>query len=176
MRKHVFGRQFKRDTNERKALFKGLINELILRESITTTEEKAKAIKGQAEKLVTKAKKRQSEAKQFLQPYLSPVAIEKMMKDLSVRFADRSGGYTRVIKLGKRMSDNASLAIIEWVEKGVKVEVVAPEGKKKEKTSKKAEVIEAELTAKPENKKEEKKTTKKGEKTSGKQKKETNKK
>ncbi len=53
MKKHVFGRQFKRDTNERKALFKGLMNELVLRERIQTTEEKAKAIRGRKVKPIT---------------------------------------------------------------------------------------------------------------------------
>ena len=58
MRKQVFGRKFKRDANERKALLKGLMTDLVMKESIQTTEEKAKAIKGQVEKLVTKAKRK----------------------------------------------------------------------------------------------------------------------
>lgn len=159
MKKHVFGRHFKRDTNERKALFKGLMNELVLHERITTTEEKAKAIRGQVEKLVTKAKRRHEESRQFLQPYFSAVAVEKVIKELALRFADRPGGYTRIIKTGKRFSDNASMAIIEWVEKAVPVEIITPKDEKA--TKGKSETQEASIaTTKKEKKTENKKVTK----------------
>lgn len=120
MRKQVFGRQFKRDTNERKALFKGLASALVMHERIETTEEKAKAIKGHVEKLVTKAKKNESaHAKALLEAYLTHDALQKMLTDIAPRFVDRPGGYTRLIKLGTRFSDNASMAILEFVEKAV---------------------------------------------------------
>ena len=61
MKKNVFGRQFKRDANERKALFKNLLTSLVMQERIQTTEAKAKAIKAAADKLVTRAKKRRTE-------------------------------------------------------------------------------------------------------------------
>ena len=117
MRKQVFGRKFKRDANERKALLKGLMNDLIIKESITTTEEKAKAIKGAVEKLVTKAKIKGEAATAILQQYLTVAAMEKVLHDLALRFAERPGGYVRIIKLGKRFGDNANMAVIEWVEK-----------------------------------------------------------
>jgi len=117
MRKQVFGRKFKRDANERKALLKGLMTDLVMKESIQTTEEKAKAIKGQVEKLVTKAKRKGENAESLLQPYLSVAAYRKVINDLSKRFADRPGGYTRIVKLGQRFGDNAKMAIIEWVDK-----------------------------------------------------------
>lgn len=142
MKKHVFGRQLKRDANERKALFKGLITELVLHETITTTQQKAEAIRSRAEKLVTKAKKRKSEAKQFLTPYLSDLAAEKVIKELSNRFADRPGGYTRIIKLGTRFSDNAPMAIIEWVERAVKADIITP---RKQKHEKEQEVVAADV-------------------------------
>jgi len=125
MRKQVFGRKFKRDANERKALLKGLMTDLVMKESIQTTEEKAKAIKGQVEKLVTKAIKSAKGGSAYggkspeslLQPYLSVAAYRKVINDLSKRFADRPGGYTRIVKLGQRFGDNAKMAIIEWVDK-----------------------------------------------------------
>jgi len=118
MKKQVFGRQLKRDTNERKALFKGLVSSLTMYERIETTEEKAKAIKGHVEKLVTKAKKNNStHARSLLQAYLTNEALQKMLTDVAPRFVDRPGGYTRIIKIGNRFSDNASMVIIEWVEK-----------------------------------------------------------
>jgi large subunit ribosomal protein L17 len=127
MKKNVFGRHFKRDINERKALFKGLFNELVMHEQITTTVQKAKAIRGQVEKLITKAKRRKEEARQFIQPYLSAEAADKIITQLAPRFADRQGGYTRIIKLGERFSDNAAMAMIEWVDKPVITDIISPE-------------------------------------------------
>lgn len=117
MRKNVFGRQLKRDTNERKALFKGLASSLVLEERIQTTEEKAKAVKPQVEKLVTAAKKGDAKAHSLLQPYLNAQALKKMLSDIGPRFKNRPGGYTRIVKLGTRLQDNASVVILEWVEK-----------------------------------------------------------
>ena len=118
MRKNIFGRQFSRDTNQRKALFKSLISSLILDESIKTTLEKAKAIKGDVDKIVNKAKKGDNTLKvQLLQRSLGAEAMNKVIKDIAPRFKDRSSGYTRLIKLGRRFSDNAAMVLMEWVEK-----------------------------------------------------------
>lgn len=116
MRKNVFGRQLKRDKNERKALFKSLMSALVLKERIKTTEEKAKAIRGQVEKLVTKAKKKGEAASSLLSSHLLPVAVEKMIKNVAPRFQNRPGGYTRIVKLGRRFGDNARMVLMEWVE------------------------------------------------------------
>lgn len=139
MKKKIFGRQFKRDKNERKALFKELMNELVLHESITTTHEKAQAIRGQIEKLVTKIKVKGEAGRQFVQPYLSEKAVEKLVKEIAPRFSNRPGGYIRILKTGRRFSDNAATAIIEWVEKPV---VEAVKGVEK-KAAKAKEVVEA---------------------------------
>lgn len=143
MKKKVFGKQLSRDTNERKALFKGLINALVMHESIQTTQAKAKAIKGEVEKLITKGK-RGIAAKSLLQPWLQQEALEKVMQDLSVRFASRPGGYTRIIKLGSRFGDSAQMAVIEFVEK----KTVVPAVSAKEKSVKAAPKEEKEATAK----------------------------
>ncbi|MDO8657232.1 MAG: 50S ribosomal protein L17 [Candidatus Levybacteria bacterium] len=135
MRKNVFGRQFKRDKNERKALFKSLMSALVLEERIRTTEEKAKAIKGKIEKLITKAKKKSH--KRIFEPYLYPEAIKKLTTDTALRFFERQGGYTRIIRLGKRFADDASMVLIEWTE-GVKVD----SGELKVESSEKGEVKE----------------------------------
>lgn len=134
MRKQVFGRKFKRDANERKALLKGLMTDLVMKESIRTTEEKAKAIRGAVEKLVTKAKIKGDLAKPLLLPYLSLQAVEKTVNDLAKRFAQRPGGYVRIIKLGKRFGDNAGMALIEWVEKTSALAPVVKEEKESKKT------------------------------------------
>lgn len=118
MRKNVFGRQFSRDTNERKSLFKSLISSLILDESIKTTLEKAKAIKGDADKIINLAKRGDEKlATQLLQRRLGVEALNKVIKDLAPRLKGRTSGYTRIIKLGRRFSDNAAMVIMEWVVK-----------------------------------------------------------
>lgn len=126
MRKQVFGRHFKRDTNERKALFKSLSSALVMHERIETTEEKAKAIKGSIEKMVTKAKKRDEVmAVRLLSGDLSAPAVKKMIASIAPRFSTRDGGYTRIIKKGNRFNDNASMVFIEWVEKAAPIAALA---------------------------------------------------
>lgn len=122
MKKNTFGRQFKRDANERKALFKGLMTQLVIHERIETTEEKAKAIKASIEKLVTKAKIQGMAAERLLLPYLHADAVKKMIDVIGPRFVQRPGGYTRIIRIGRRFNDDASLVLIEWVEKTEKVQ------------------------------------------------------
>jgi large subunit ribosomal protein L17 len=153
MRKNVFGRQFSRDTNERKSLFKSLISALILKESIKTTSEKAKAIKGDVDKLINKAKRGDEKlAVQFLQRSLGIEAMTKVIKDLAPRLKDRTSGYTRIIKIGRRFSDNAEMVVMEWVvKKEVPVEKLVvktgvkelPAGKKVEKKEIKKETVKA---------------------------------
>lgn len=116
MRKNVFGRRLKRDTNERKALFKGLMSSLVLHGRIKTTESKAKAIKSQVDKLITRVKRKKGNPPSFLNTYLIGAAGEKLVTKIVPRFSTRTSGYTRLIKLGRRFSDNASTVIMEWVE------------------------------------------------------------
>lgn len=157
MRKHIFGRQLQRDTNERKALFKSLMSSVIVHESIITTEAKAKAVKSQLEKLVTKAKMGGINAERALQSYLSPALTKKLLTDIAPRFEKRPGGYTRIIKLDKRVGDNAKRVIFEWVEKSSKlapqeVKVEAKEIATPKKSEKAEEVIDAEIVAEKESK------------------------
>ncbi len=137
MKKHIFGRKFKRDVDERKALFKGLMSSLVLHEKIETTEEKAKAIKGELDKLVTNAKKGGVLARKLLSPKLSPEALEKMIKDIAPRFDKRQGGYTRTVRLGKRFGDDATMVVVEWTEA---VRNIVPAPDKKIGTTKKTAV------------------------------------
>jgi large subunit ribosomal protein L17 len=116
MRKKIFGRQLKRDKNERKALFKSLLSSLILYESIQTTEAKAKSIKSSADKLITKAKKGGLHSFRLVSPDISSQAVKKLLNIIAPRFASRQGGYTRIIRTGKRLKDNAQEVIIQWTE------------------------------------------------------------
>lgn len=157
MRKQVFGRKFKRDRNERQALFKGLISSLVMHERIQTTEEKAKAIRSQTEKLVTKAKKQGDASRVHLQEFLNGNALAKMINDIGPRFANRNGGYTRIIKTGNRIKDNAAMAIIEWTEI-VAVTTKPTEPRTKRAATKKATVTKKQATKKNETKPAVKKT------------------
>jgi len=117
MHKHIFGRRFKRDTNERKALFRSLLSELVMHERIKTTEEKAKAIKADADRLITKAKKQDRiHVYAQLRPLVTTDAVQKLLFDIAPRFADRAGGYTRIVKLNRRFNDDARMVFIEWTE------------------------------------------------------------
>lgn len=155
MKKNVFGRQFKRDANERKALFKNLLTSLVLSEKIETSEAKAKAIKGAADKLITKAKKGGVHAYRMLAADVNHNAVVKLVEDLGPRFAARNGGYTRIIKTKRRVADNAAMAVIEWVEK--KVEAVTEAKPTKEEKPKPAS---AKGSGEPKEKKETKKEAK----------------
>ena len=156
MRKNVFGRHLKRDKNERTALFKGLISSLIIYGSIRTTESKAKAIKGRVDKLITRAKKGGINAAHFVAPFVAANALEKLISDVAPRFVNRPGGYTRIIRLGNRVHDGASLVILEFVEQGQKAlavkekQAVSKEDKKKEvkpaKIAKKPKVVKKQKT------------------------------
>lgn len=111
MLKRVYGRKFNKDINQRKALFKGLMRSLALNESIKTTESKAKAIKGEFESHITKAKKGEV-ARYHLLKHLSEDAVDRLVKDIAPRMKDRNGGYTRIIRLGNRVKDNAEMVML----------------------------------------------------------------
>jgi large subunit ribosomal protein L17 len=136
MKKSIFGRKFKRDKDEREALFKGLMSSLILKERITTSEAKAKAIKPEIEKLVTKAKDLTNSSSKKISSSIYPNAYEKFVKDTALRFKDRNGGYTRIIKIGKRLGDKSPMVVLEWVE--MTKAVVAPVSSPKPKVKKAA--------------------------------------
>ena len=115
MRKLKQGRKFSRKSDQRKALIKSLAREIFLRERIKTTEAKAKEIRRFAEKFLTKAKIGNLAARRHLLRFLSQETVKKMIQELAPRYSGRSGGYTRIIKLGPRKSDGAKMAIIELI-------------------------------------------------------------
>lgn len=150
MRKNVFGRQFKRDTNERKSLFKSLVTALVFQERIKTTEAKAKAVKRLADRVITHAKKGET-AGQLLKSYLPDLAIQKVISQIAPRFLKRQGGYTRIIRLGRRFSDKASMVFLEWADSGVesgklKVESLPVKKPANRKSQKKTEIRKKKLS------------------------------
>jgi large subunit ribosomal protein L17 len=110
------GRKFHRERGQRKALFKGLLNNLILKEKIETTEAKAKEIRPMVEKLITKGKKQNLAALRNLIGQVPKRSAEKLYYELAPRYLERRGGYTRIIKMAEaRKNDAAKMAIIEFV-------------------------------------------------------------
>ena len=138
MRHQVYGRKLNRDTNQRKALFRGLVVSLIEKGRIKTTQAKAKAIKGWVDKLVTIAKKEDAHHYRLLIKELAnKEACAKLHSELTPLFKERSSGFTKMIKLGVRQGDDAMEVILEWVDKPKpKAEVSKPEMKKLDKTKK----------------------------------------
>lgn len=127
MKKNILGKKLQRDKNERKALFKALMSSLILHDSIKTSEAKAKAIKPQIERLITKAKNLTNASTQIIRESINPNAVDRFLSDIAPRFKDRNGGYTRIIKLGKRLGDKSQIVILEWVEMSRAVATVSQE-------------------------------------------------
>lgn len=143
MRHRLFGRKLGRDRDHRKALFKNLVTSLILHEQIKTTEAKAKAIKGLADKVITKGKTGSLHARRTLAGVLtSRSAVEKVIKILGPRFQQRTSGFTRIIRLGKRKGDDASLVRLELIDKVIKEKKIKKKKEEKEAEKKKVEAKE----------------------------------
>lgn len=116
MRHAVRGRKLGRTTAHRKALFRNQLASLVEHERITTTLEKAKELRPIAEKAVTQGKRGTLHARRRVRRMLNRHLVKKLFDDLAPRFADRQGGYTRILKLGPRKGDGAELALIEFVD------------------------------------------------------------
>lgn len=124
MRHHVSGYKLNRSKDQRKALRRTLIKQLFEHNRIKTTQAKAKAIRGEAEKLITLAKNSAGgsdidkvNARRLAAAALNDAAmVKKLFDDVAPRFENRSGGYTRMIKLGQRTGDSADMVVLELVE------------------------------------------------------------
>ena len=111
------GRKLGRTTAHRKALLRNLATALLEHERIVTTEPKAKELRRVADKLVTLGKRGDLHARrQALQVVRSNAVVRKLFNDIAPRFAERHGGYTRVLRLGYRPGDAAAMAVIELVD------------------------------------------------------------
>ena len=115
------GRKFKRVRSQRRALLKTILGSFIMREKMQTTQAKAKEVKSLIDRLINKAKKAQEETKKVamirdLKFSLPAMAVKKLTGEFIKRFSKRTSGYARVIKLAPRKSDNAEIAIIEFVD------------------------------------------------------------
>jgi large subunit ribosomal protein L17 len=120
MRHRVGGRKLQRTSSHRAALFRNMAAALIKHEQITTTTAKAKELRPYVEKLVTLAKKGGLSNRRIAHSRIMDEAQErKLFEVIGPRYAERNGGYTRVIKAGIRASDAAAIAVIEFVDRDV---------------------------------------------------------
>jgi len=126
MRHRVAGKKLGRNTSQRKALYRSLMTELFRHGRIQTTLAKAQAVQGEAEKLVTKAKDGMARkqdggqdvaARRHVAAILYDKAVVKRLFDeIAPGYAERPGGYTRIVKLGPRKGDAAEMAVLELVD------------------------------------------------------------
>ena len=125
MRHRVAGRHLGRSTAHRVALFRNLMTELFRHERIRTTEAKALAVRSQAEHLVTIAKRGKAkvsaqqhdvaERRQVAAVLTDPQVVKKLFDEIAPRYAERPGGYTRILKVGRRVGDGAEMVLLELV-------------------------------------------------------------
>ena len=114
MRHRKGGFKLQRNPSARRALLRGLTTNVILRDRVVTTVTKAKAVKPVVEKMITLAKRDTLHTRRQAAAFLNtPGAVKKLFDTLGPRFAQRNGGYTRVVRLGPRKGDGAELALIE---------------------------------------------------------------
>jgi large subunit ribosomal protein L17 len=134
MRHRKDGFKLGRLTQHRWAMFRNLLVALFRHERITTTEAKAKAVRGLAEHMVTLAKRENLHARrQVLSMVPDAEVVGTLFDTIAARFSDRTGGYTRIIKLGPRPGDNAPMVLLELVDRAENGKERKGSGEKKEK-------------------------------------------
>jgi large subunit ribosomal protein L17 len=119
MHRHAYqGRKLSRPLDQRGALVRGQLTSLVLYEKITTTEAKAKEVAPRFEQLVTKAKRGSLADRRAVATVLTTeLANRKLFQELVPAMQDRTSGYTRIIKIGRRRGDNAAMAVLSLVVK-----------------------------------------------------------
>jgi large subunit ribosomal protein L17 len=125
MKHRVAGRKLGRDSAQRSALLRSLVTELFRHDRISTTSAKARFMRGEAEHLITVAKRGLAEGGNSVHAHrmaakviLDPDVTKRLFNEIAPRFTERPGGYTRMIKIGPRMGDGAEMVVLELVEKG----------------------------------------------------------
>jgi large subunit ribosomal protein L17 len=116
MRHKVAGRNLSRATEHRWALYRNQVTALLAHERVTTTEAKAKEVRGLAEKMITLAKEGSLASRRKALAFITEKkVVDKLFAEIAPSYADRSGGYTRLLKLGPRPGDSAPMVQIELV-------------------------------------------------------------
>lgn len=149
MHRHGYhGRKLQLAAGPRRALIRGQVTSLVLHEQITTTEAKAKEIAPYFERLVTKAKNISLHNKRQIRSFLlTDKAAEKLITEIVPAFRERNGGYTRIVKLGNRLGDNAPMAAVALTDTPKRLSAIPaseksqPEAEKTQPAPKKAKAV-----------------------------------
>ena len=116
MRHRIAGRKLGTSSSHRKSMYRNLVTDLLNYEKIVTTEAKAKEVRGLAEKMITLGKKSGLHSRRQAMSYIFDKKVtDKVFAELAPRYAERSGGYTRISKLGPRLGDGAPMVQLELV-------------------------------------------------------------
>jgi large subunit ribosomal protein L17 len=135
MRHQKAGRKLGRTTSHKEAMLRNMVTSFFKHEKITTTDTKAKELRKVADKMITLGKNGSLHARrQAASVVRERGVVKKLFEEISPRYKDRAGGYTRIIKAGFRVGDNAPLAMIELIPQEVKKEE-KPKAKGRKKTS-----------------------------------------
>jgi len=116
MKHRVSGRNFDMSTDQRIAMFRSLVTQVLKHDSIQTTEARAKEVKPLVDKMVTLGKRGTLHARRQALAYIyEPDVVERLFDEIAPRYTTRPGGYTRVLKVGRRKGDGAMMAQLELV-------------------------------------------------------------
>lgn len=116
MRHRKAGRRLSRTTAHREAMLRNMVTSLFAHERITTTDAKAKELRGVADEMITLAKRGDMHARrQALAVFRDKKVVKKLFDEMRERFINREGGYTRIVKMGMRLGDAAPISLIEIV-------------------------------------------------------------
>ncbi|MEM7483363.1 MAG: 50S ribosomal protein L17 [Acidobacteriota bacterium] len=117
MRHGMKNRKLGRTSAHRRAMFRNQLHSFMEHERIITTLPKAKELRSIAERLVTRGRQDTVPARRWMRTWIDDRSmIKKVFEEISPRFSDRPGGYTRIIKLGPRQGDNAEMAVLEFID------------------------------------------------------------
>jgi len=127
MNHRVAGRKLGRNASQRNALWRGLITDLLRHDRISTTDAKARSVRGDAEHLISVAKRSMAaggnpvHARRLAARVITdPDVTKRLFDEVAPRFSERPGGYTRIVKVGPRVGDGAEMVILELVERAEK--------------------------------------------------------
>jgi large subunit ribosomal protein L17 len=152
MRHRKKGRKFNRTGSHRKALLRNLANQLFEHKEIKTTTEKAKETRSTVERLITYAKKGDLHHRRLAFAFLrNKNTIKILLDEIAPAYSDRNGGYTRVLKLGRRHGDAANMSILQLIGFEKIADVSKSKSEKKKKTPKKTEEAKDDQTKAKEN-------------------------
>ncbi len=136
MRHNKAGRRLGRTTSHRIAMFRNMVTSFLSHEKITTTDAKAKELRSIAEKMITFGKKGDLHAMRQAASYIrDKKVVTKLFTTIAPRYKERSGGYTRIVKLGIRPGDTAPMSLIELVEEQIEEQPAKKPARAKKSTA-----------------------------------------